>query len=131
VIVTGKQMADSAKSDIKYPIAKRFLVVFAIVLLTGIVIEIAHQSDFGDLVFGLGLVGFLGSGLLALEKKSNVPKFPPTTGIGASVIKDIQSLVNDFLGMIGAALSVVLYIALALGLLWGLIAIVKWMWNNS
>jgi hypothetical protein len=38
---------------------------------------------------------------------------------------------DGFLGLIAGAFFIVLYLALALGGLWILVAVVKWMWGHS
>jgi len=112
-------MTDSTKSDIKWPVAKRFMVVFVTVLLIGLIVDIVHHSDLGDFLSGVGLVGFLASAVIASEVKI------------ASRIEDIKTSVGELFGWVGIILSGILYIALGLGLLWGIIAILKWMWMHS
>lgn len=145
-------MTELAKSDIRHPIAKRSMVVFAIVLLAAAVVEAVHRTDVGDALFAIALVGFLASVLIAREKKSNVPdqgstksaafiasekkstvaKIPWKTGVkAASTIEDIKTPADDFFGLVGIILSGILFIALAIAFLWGIVVVVKWMWTHS
>jgi hypothetical protein len=72
------------------------------------------------------------SALLAREKKSNIPKILSHTGVKVSSgIEDIKTSIGELLGYVGIILGGIFCIALALGLLWGIIAIVKWMWIHS
>ena|SRR5258708_25638748 len=133
-------MSVATKSDINHPIAKRFMVVFTLVLFVGLVIEIVHRSDLGDFLFGVGLVGLLASALIATEKRVNLTSIPPTTPLTAtvsgsgptnSIAEDVVRMFAVLFGFAGVVISVVFCIAVGLALLWAAVAVIKWMWIHS
>lgn len=124
----------------KHRIAKRFMFVFAIVLFAGIVVESVRQSqsqppqraDAWDLLFIVGLVGFLASALIAREKniaEKNIAEVAKESV--KAIAKVATAFVNGLFALAGGIIAIVFYVAVALGMLWGLIAIVKWMWVHS
>src|SRR6266436_7863108 len=130
----------STQSDIKHPIAKRFMVVFTVVLFVGLVIEIAHRSDLGDFLSGVGLVGFLASALISSEKRINPANVPPTTTATTpvsgtrptnSIAEDVVRMFAVLFGFARVIIAVVFCIAVGLALLWAAVAVIKWMWIHS
>ena len=120
------------KSPITHPVAKRFMVVFAAVLLIGIVMGLAYRTDVSDFIVFIGAVGFLSSGLIASDKTAKVET--PPRNLRADIVnglKDIKDGFADLFAFVVGIGGVILSVVIALAVLWGLIAIVKWMWIHS
>ena len=115
------------KTPITHPVAKRFMVVFAVVLLIGIAVEFVDESHLGALIFGIGLSGLGISTFVAVDKKVDQPSSVERREHDASSTSESGCLSEAVGGIIGF----VFLVALGLGLLWGLIAIIKWMWIHS
>lgn len=66
-------MSTARKSDIKQPLAKRSMVVSAVVMLIGIVIGSLNQPEYGGGIVTIGFIGFIASAIAASRKTGDTP----------------------------------------------------------
>jgi hypothetical protein len=108
-------MSTARKSDIKHPAAKRFMVVFVVVMLIGITIDSVHRSDAGDWTVAAGFIGFLASALIASEKKSDTPNVPSNS---TKTTSSSRSSTDNVMAEAGGCLVLLLFVAVIGAFLW-------------
>jgi hypothetical protein len=108
------------KSRIEHPLAKRLMVVFMAVLLTGVVMVSVHQTDLSVSVLEAGIIGFFVSAWIASPAKAVAEQTAKKHYDGGSWFDLVKELISEGwqIVIIGACI-------------YGLVAFIKWCWIHS